>query len=41
MVYPVISEYFPLKLKLEEGGGAPPWVAIKNAKNALSENIKK
>jgi len=41
MVYLVISENIPPKLKLKEGGGAPHWIAIKNAKNAFSGNIKK
>jgi len=41
MVYPFISENIPPKLKLREERGTPPWVAIKNAKNAFSGNIKK
>jgi hypothetical protein len=41
MVYPVISENIPSKSRLTERGGAPPRVAIKNAKSALSEKSKK
>jgi len=41
MVYPFISENIPHKLKLREGGGAPHWIAIKNAKPLFQEISKK
>jgi len=40
MVYPVISENIPPKLKLREGGGPPHWIAIKNAKMLFQEILK-